>query len=68
VTVSQLGVAPFTTTLCMLPSNQFITQNGMKLYLRIGQLVQKDAVRDSIEGFSEIQKDYIHWLPFVNWS
>ncbi|KAJ7399934.1 hypothetical protein BTVI_110136 [Pitangus sulphuratus] len=32
-----------------------------------GQFVQKDTVRDSVEGFTEIQKDYINWLPLISW-
>ncbi|KAK4806162.1 hypothetical protein QYF61_001085 [Mycteria americana] len=32
----------------------------------VGQLVQKDAVRDSIKSLTKIQKDYIHRLPFIH--
>lgn len=34
-------------------------------YLTAGQILQKDAVKDSIKGLTEIQKDYVCCLPFI---
>lgn len=36
------------------------------IQLCAGHFVQKDAAWNSIEIFTEIQNDYINWLPFIN--
>ena len=35
-------------------------------HLTVGQLVQKDAVRDSIKSLTKIQKSHVHRLPFTH--
>ena len=48
-------------TLCLLPANQFSIQAAnIALDGQGSNLPHEPFVRDFIEGFAEVQKDYIH--------
>lgn len=42
------------------------TTHLIAAYLTAGQLVQWDAVRNSIKSHTEIQTNYVHHLPFIH--
>lgn len=44
-------------------NKQYLTEYNQ--YLTAGQILQKDAAKDSIKGLTEIQKDYVCCLPFI---
>jgi len=63
----QTDVAPFTTAAWALPFSQFFIQHTWEpTYPTVGQLVQKDVVRDSIKDLTKIHKNYTHHLPFIH--
>lgn len=63
VTSHQLDEAPFTTTLWALLFRLIVLA-----HFTVGQLVQKDAVRDRIKSINKTQKNHIHCLPFTLWA
>ncbi|KAJ7405604.1 RAS p21 protein activator 3 [Willisornis vidua] len=44
---------------------QLLSHHMMCLSSCAEQFIQKDPVRDSIESFTKIQKDYVHCLPLI---
>lgn len=57
VTVHWADVAPFTMALSSTAEPAHRQEKHLYAYLKVGQLVQKDVVRDSIKGLPKIQKD-----------
>ena len=58
LTAVQSEGTPLTMNLCLLPANQFSIQAALDA--QGSNLPHEPFVRDFIEGFAEVQKDYIH--------
>ena len=60
-TAVQSEGTPLTMTLCLLPANQFSIHAATLPWMpRARTFLMSHSVRDFIEGFAEVQKDYIH--------
>ncbi|KAJ7399560.1 hypothetical protein BTVI_113940 [Pitangus sulphuratus] len=66
VTERQPDVTQFTITLCATCEPVAHPPCNRVIELCAGDFVQKDAVRDSIQSFDEVQKDYIYQVSYIS--